>query len=129
MLDRGLWDKFCRITGVNEWCINEGLASSASEYELDENETRQLLGIESPEEDEKSDAVDFWESEQAKPATFCIDCGQPTTPGKGSARCLGCWQDRCQSYEETPVELPVCLVCHGTDKYCGLCNGQSRRES
>jgi len=27
--------------------------------------------------------------------TFCIDCGQPTTPGKGSARCPGCWSDRC----------------------------------
>ena len=26
--------------------------------------------------------------------TFCIDCGQPTTPGKGSARCPGCWSDR-----------------------------------
>ena len=62
-------------------------------------------------------------------STFCIDCGQPTTPGKGSARCAGCWQDRCQAYEEEPKELPVCLVCHGTDKYCGLCNGQSRRES
>jgi hypothetical protein len=31
--------------------------------------------------------------------TFCIDCGQPTAPGKGSARCPGCWSDRCQSYE------------------------------
>ena len=27
--------------------------------------------------------------------TFCIDCGQPTIPGKGSARCAGCWSDRC----------------------------------
>ena len=27
--------------------------------------------------------------------TFCIDCGQPTIPGKGSARCAGCWEDRC----------------------------------
>jgi hypothetical protein len=60
--------------------------------------------------------------------TTCIDCGQPTTPGKGSARCPSCWQDRCQSYEETPAELPVCYVCHGSDKYCGLCNGKSRHE-
>lgn len=27
--------------------------------------------------------------------TFCIDCGQPTTPGKGSARCPSCWESRC----------------------------------
>ena len=47
-------------------------------------------------ENEKADAVDFWESEQLrKPeSTLCIDCGQPTTPGKGSARCPGCWEDR-----------------------------------
>jgi hypothetical protein len=25
-------------------------------------------------------------------------------------------------------EKPICYVCHGTDKYCGLCNGQSRVE-
>jgi len=31
----------------------------------------------------------------SKPETTCIDCGQPTTPGKGSARCPGCWEDRC----------------------------------
>jgi hypothetical protein len=46
MMDRGLWDKFCRITGVSEWCVNEGSASSKSEYELDEEEIRQLLGLE-----------------------------------------------------------------------------------
>src|SRR5579863_4193858 len=51
------------------------------------------------------------ENESLSPAslpepTFCIDCGQPTMPGKGSARCPACWQDRCQSYEETPEDLP-----------------------
>jgi len=30
-----------------------------------------------------------------EPMTTCIDCRQPTTPGKGSARCPGCWEDRC----------------------------------
>ena len=44
MLDRGLWDKFCSITGVSLWAVNEGLASRKSEYELDEDEARQLLG-------------------------------------------------------------------------------------
>ena len=48
------------------------------------------------------------------PATFCIDCGQPTTPGKGSARCPSCWQDRCgtgdvtkdASFSDTPSDAP-----------------------
>jgi hypothetical protein len=25
----------------------------------------------------------------------CKDCGVPTQPGAGSARCQGCWDDRC----------------------------------
>jgi hypothetical protein len=33
-------------------------------------------------------------------STFCIDCGQPTTPGKGSARCPSCWQDRCGQIQD-----------------------------
>ena len=35
--------------------------------------------------------------------TFCIDCGQPTTPGKGSARCPSCWQDRLGPYTESEL--------------------------
>lgn len=27
--------------------------------------------------------------------TNCIDCGKETVPGTGSARCPGCWDDRC----------------------------------
>lgn len=27
--------------------------------------------------------------------TFYIDCGAETNPGKGSARCKNCWEDRC----------------------------------
>ena len=30
-------------------------------------------------------------------AIVCIDCGVPTTPGTGSARCPQCWQDRVNS--------------------------------
>ena len=57
-------------------------------------------------ENEKADAVDFWESEQLrKPeSTLCIDCGQPTTPGKGSARCPGCWEDRCGQMTEEEMQ-------------------------
>lgn len=35
-----------------------------------------------------------WSMDLPEPTT-CIDCGQPTTPGKGSARCPGCWEHRC----------------------------------
>jgi len=27
--------------------------------------------------------------------TTCKDCGVLTEPGKGSARCPSCWEDRC----------------------------------
>ena len=33
----------------------------------------------------------------------------------------------CERAEE-PKELLTCFVCHGTDKYCDLCNGQSKRD-
>jgi Zn finger protein HypA/HybF involved in hydrogenase expression len=33
-------------------------------------------------------------------STFCIDCGQPTTLGKGSARCPSCWEDRCGQIQD-----------------------------
>lgn len=31
-----------------------------------------------------------WETEQ----TFCKDCGVETKPGRGSARCRSCWDDK-----------------------------------
>lgn len=31
----------------------------------------------------------------AKKETTCKDCGAKTKPGKGSARCPSCWEDRC----------------------------------
>jgi len=27
----------------------------------------------------------------------CKDCGIPTIPGRGSARCPACWEDRCDN--------------------------------
>lgn len=30
-----------------------------------------------------------------EPECSCIDCGVETKPGKGSARCPSCWEDRC----------------------------------
>lgn len=31
---RGNFDKFCEITGINPWCMNEGLATGDENYEL-----------------------------------------------------------------------------------------------
>lgn len=59
------------------------------------------------------------EEKARTPETTCIDCGQPTTPGKGSARCPGCWEDRCGQVETNPE----CCVCGDADKYCIRCNG------
>lgn len=41
-MDIGLWDEFCKLTGVNPWCCNEGLASSKSEYQLTDEEVTEL---------------------------------------------------------------------------------------
>lgn len=106
-----------------------------SEQKLDRYIAGNYGGDQLAGEDEKSDAVDFWESEQGiteaetearldqldemntrkaldamaregmvSPETTCIDCGQPTTLGKGSARCSACWEDRCG----TPAVLGEC---------------------
>ena len=34
LLNNGWWLKYCELTGTNEWCMNEGLASSDTEFEL-----------------------------------------------------------------------------------------------
>ncbi len=34
ILDKGNWDKFCELKGLNPYCMNEGLADSNEEVEL-----------------------------------------------------------------------------------------------
>jgi len=46
------------------------------------------------------------------PATYCIDCGQETKQGAGSARCKECWDDRCGS-----LSRPRYWVASHWDKY------------
>lgn len=46
VMDRDLWMEFCRITGTNEWCMNEGLATEATEYDMTDSQFRQLVGWE-----------------------------------------------------------------------------------
>ena len=38
--------------------------------------------------------------------TTCVDCGQPTKPGPGSARCKQCWDDRCGEHYEPRYSGP-----------------------
>lgn len=42
-MDRGVWDKFCEVTGVNQWAINEG-ADDASEYTLSLEQADTVFG-------------------------------------------------------------------------------------
>jgi hypothetical protein len=44
LLDKGLWDKFCKLKGWNDWCINEGLASSDDVVTLTIEEYKQIGG-------------------------------------------------------------------------------------
>jgi len=42
IMDKGMWDKFCEMKGLNVWCVNEGLADSDEKVELTEDEARKL---------------------------------------------------------------------------------------
>lgn len=73
-----------------------------------------------------------WEEIKAELAslpepTTCIDCGQPTTPGKGSARCPGCGASMLNGsnpfsvlpdarYQSNCVNLDTCRI-YTAEKY------------
>lgn len=42
ILDKGDWDKYCELSGINPWCINEGFATSDEEVELAEDIAKQI---------------------------------------------------------------------------------------
>lgn len=42
LIDRGLWLSYCEKFGINEWAVNEGLASSDDEVVLTEEEAQEL---------------------------------------------------------------------------------------
>ncbi len=44
LIDRGVWDEVCELTGLNPWCVNEGLMDS-DEYITLSLEEAQKLGI------------------------------------------------------------------------------------
>jgi hypothetical protein len=113
LMDCGLWADYCRVTGTNEWAVNEGLMPSDEPLHITGEQwarmSETVLSGQMTEEEMQEcrlDQLDEADTREALDAmaregmvspleTFCIDCGQPTTPGKGSARCPGCWEDRC----------------------------------
>lgn len=40
--DKGVWEQACEMLGLNEWCINEGLALSDDEITLTEEQGKKL---------------------------------------------------------------------------------------
>lgn len=42
LLDKGLWDRYCQLTGTNEWALNEGLMDSSQEVTVGETVAKTL---------------------------------------------------------------------------------------
>jgi len=42
ILDRGIWDEFCEMKGINPWAMNEGLIDSDEEFIFSEQEAKEL---------------------------------------------------------------------------------------
>lgn len=42
LIDKGLWDDVCELTGLSVWCVNEGLMDSSEEVELTEAQAKQV---------------------------------------------------------------------------------------
>lgn len=42
ILDRGAWDEFCELRGINEWAIAEGLMDDSEEFTFTYAEAKEL---------------------------------------------------------------------------------------
>ena len=42
LMDRGVWDKYCELTGTNVWAVNEGLIRAEEELALTEKQAKEL---------------------------------------------------------------------------------------
>ena len=42
ILDRGDWDAFCELFGINPWAINEGLMEPSEEFTLTIKQARKI---------------------------------------------------------------------------------------
>lgn len=43
LIDNGLWERYCELSGTDEWAINEGLMELNHEIELTDEECRKLF--------------------------------------------------------------------------------------
>jgi len=41
-IDLGIWEDVCRIKGINEWVVNEGMMNGTDEITLSEKEAVEL---------------------------------------------------------------------------------------
>jgi len=41
LLDKGLWDDYCNLTGLNPYCMAEGQADSDEEVNIDAEQAKQ----------------------------------------------------------------------------------------
>lgn len=42
ILDKGIWDEFCEMRGINPWAMNEGQMDSSEEFTFTEKESKKL---------------------------------------------------------------------------------------
>ena len=42
LIDKGMWDEFCKLRGMNVWCVKEGLAVGEDEARLSKEEAKKL---------------------------------------------------------------------------------------
>lgn len=42
LFDKFLWDRYCKLTGTNEWAVNQGLLSIDDEVTLTKKEAIEL---------------------------------------------------------------------------------------
>jgi len=42
LIDKELWDKFCEVTGTNEYSLSEGLVVDTDEFILTEEEAKKI---------------------------------------------------------------------------------------
>lgn len=42
LIERGLWEAYCKMTGLDEWAVSEGRMDSGDEVTLTEDQAREL---------------------------------------------------------------------------------------
>ena len=52
IMNKGLWDEFCEMKGINEWAMNEGLMDGNEEFTFTRREAIKLRLIEGTLEDD-----------------------------------------------------------------------------